>query len=88
MKVIYKYPIEVKDSFTLTMYEFAQTLSVQVQRGEPQLWAIVEIDAPLVERHFCVRGTGHPLNGSEGHFIGTFQLLEGEFVGHLFEETP
>lgn len=64
----------------------AMVLSVQVQRMMPYIWALVDPDLPpLEERLFYVVGTGHPLSDNPGKYIGTFQLLEGGLVFHLFE---
>jgi hypothetical protein len=81
---VWKFPFEVADQVVLRMPEGAEVLDVQAQDGVPTLWAVVDVDAPLVERRFELRGTGHPL-GDIGPYVGTFQLLGGGFVGHLFE---
>jgi hypothetical protein len=87
MKKIYKYSVELTDIFTLDMPKGAQILSVQEQYGEPQIWAIVDPKADKETRRFRLIGTGHPIeeNTSMMSFLGTFQLDNGEFVGHLFE---
>lgn len=86
MKTIWKYPIPM-GGFTLEMPANAHILTVQTQDGSPFLWAMVDTEAPTVERRFTVRGTGHGANGVlETAYIGTFQLLDGAFIGHLFEQ--
>ena len=87
MKTVWKYQFLVVDDLVVNMPEGAQVLSVQVQGIEPCIWALVDPDAPLVERRLHVRGTGHPFVGNEGRFVGTFQMLRGRFVGHLFEDA-
>lgn len=62
----------------------AEVLYVEAQFSTPCLWALVDTDAELVERHFRVAGTGHPLNGSLKH-IGSFMLNNGTLVFHVFE---
>lgn len=85
--MIFKYPVLVTDSFRVSMPSESELLTVQVQRGEPVLWALVNEHCPGVRsRHFTVRGTGHRFPPDEStRYIGTFQLEGGDFVGHLFE---
>ncbi len=83
---IFKYPIEVKDRFYVDMPAGARILSVQVQHNIPQIWAVVDVLMPKVERAFWVRGTGHELGiAAAGKFVGTFQLDGGSLVFHLFD---
>ena len=89
VKKIYKYELEVTDEQIIKMPEGAKILCVQVQREIPCLWAIVDTekkDKPE-KRKIVTRGTGHPLSYGINHteYIGTFQLLDGSFVGHVFE---
>lgn len=83
---IYKYEIPVEDSFAIRMPRGARVLSVHVQGGRPFVWAEVDPDAFPVHHRFQLRGTGHPLRGSEGRFIGTFLVREGALVFHLYED--
>ena len=68
----------------------AQILTVQAQHDIPCIWALVEPKAGLAEeetRKFRMFGTGHEIHDhSELFYIGTFQLNDGAFIGHLFEE--
>jgi len=82
---VYKYPVPCKDNFSLMLPKDAKILTVQNQREEPQLWALVDPDAPLEERKFRLAGTGHPVTQENLDYIGTFQLRGGDYIGHLFE---
>jgi hypothetical protein len=86
---VYKYLFEVQDEFEIEMPENAKLLSVQTQKGIPCLWALgVNTSVPLEKRKFRLAGTGHPILSDgkiEYKFIGTFQLYDGDFIGHLFE---
>lgn len=84
MRRVFKYPLPVQDAFTLSLPAGAQLLSVQAQRDELMLWALVDDRAKLEVRHFMIRGTGHDAEAC-GTYVGTFQLAAGAFVGHLFE---
>jgi len=89
---VYKYEVELADTFKIAMPKGAEVLCVQVQRGDPFIWARVVIDAghPVEARQFRLAGTGHTLEGSmpedrDGDYVGTFQLTGGSLVFHLFD---
>jgi len=88
MKTIYKYEIPIQDHFTLELPRNAEILVVQTQFSKPQLWALVDLEAPIKKREFRVSGTGHDLT-EDYHkikeYIGTFQIENGGLVFHLFE---
>lgn len=90
MRTIHKYPFGISDEFGILMPTGAQILCVQVQRGNPCIWALVDPDAPKCNFWFRLRGTGQPMHGSDivsvEKYIGTFQLHDGSFVGHLFKK--
>lgn len=85
---VYKYTIPVKDYFSLDLPAGAKILTVQAQHGEPQIWALVDPGQQLKVRHnFRLAGTGHDIKEDNDSliYIGTFQLVGGNFIGHLFE---
>lgn len=73
--------------FSIMMPKDADILTIQLQRDVPQIWAVVETDAPIVERHFCLVGTGHnfPPRVLKNGYIGTFMLAGDRLVLHCFE---
>lgn len=85
MSTIWKWEFPITDEFALDMPLGARIVHVDVQRGTPCLWAIVVPDDPKVERRFRVYGTGHPITGSSQWHVGSFQMLGGHLVWHLFE---
>lgn len=87
MKTIWKYPLQVTDMQTLRIPKGARLLATQAQGGEPSIWAIVDPDAPKVERVIAMFGTGHPLPDQldTNSYIGTFQLHGGAVVFHVFD---
>lgn len=85
MKTIWKWTL--KPACEISMPDKAKILTVQVQNGEPQLWATVDTNEPTVLRKFCTYGTGHTLPDNPGEFIGSFQLADGALVFHVFEQT-
>lgn len=84
---IFKYPAPLSDSLLVEMPRRAQVLTVQVQHGQPQIWALVEDDGSAVARTFRWVGTGHTLE-RDGNYVGTVQLEGGALVFHLFEMFP
>jgi len=86
-EIIYKFPIEVKDDFQLTLPKNSQILCVQTQGENPCMWVLIDKDEKEAEvRHFSIFGTGHPLALLDYKYIGTFQLFTGSLVFHLFEK--
>ncbi len=86
MERVYKYHIRIDDRVVMVLPKGAQVLTVQIQGGEPFIWARVDPDGDVIERAFVWRGTGHDLDGTEGSYVGTVQLMGGSLVFHLFEE--
>lgn len=86
MQTVYKYEIPIADEFGLVLPCGAQVLSVQVQRDQPCIWALVDPQEHKKRRRlFRFAGTGHPISASNLLFIGTFQMDNGALVFHLFE---
>jgi len=85
---IYKYQFEVESYPYVEMPKGAIILTVQTQYDIPCIWAIVDDSQTVLEnREFRLFGTGHivDIDPALYRYIGTFQLLKGQFVGHLFE---
>ena len=87
MKKVLKYPIPTYDHFGIELTVGAEILTVQEQLGDAFMWALVDLDAKLEMRRFRFAGTGHTIEENNLKYIGTFQLQNGAFVGHLFEIT-
>lgn len=91
MKTVYKYAVPYpNDDFILNLPEGAEILTVQVQFGRPQMWALVDTgeNVPLVPRHFRFAGTGHSLELHGTYlYIDTIQMHEGTLVWHIFEHV-
>lgn len=89
MRTIYKYPVEINDTFEIALPRDAKVLTVQTQGARPCMWAIVDTNQPSETRQFRLVGTGHPLDdGDDGaafNYIGSFQMKGGLLVFHLFE---
>jgi hypothetical protein len=87
MKTIWKYQLVIQDSQPLTMPKGAEILTVQVQNNIPCIWALVDPDAEIEHREFCMFGTGHDFGLIDYKYIGTFQIHEGLLAFHLFESN-
>ena len=88
--VIWKYAVTNLSRFAVSVPAGARILAVQKQRNQPQMWMLVDPEAPQEERMFRILGTGHwyPAEQVESWtYYGTFQTREGDFVWHLFEEV-
>lgn len=86
MKTVWKYTLNAEDEQIIKVPLGAELLSVQAQHGEAQLWALVDDkETVTVNAKIILHGTGHPSNDVNGmKFLGTFQLFDGNFVGHCW----
>lgn len=89
-RVIWKFRFDVTDKPKITMPVGARILCVNVQGGQPYVWAEIDnVDAaeiPTETRRFRMLGTGHEFDpGEAGRYIGTFLMHEGYLVFHMYE---
>lgn len=81
IKSIWKYVLQPE--CVIDMPKGAKCLTVQMQHGQPMMWALVDPTAPREDRHFIVLGTGHGGEVEYSGYVGTWQ--DGSLVFHLFE---
>ena len=88
MKKIYKYILKTVRKQNIFMSTGAKILSVQSQKGQICIWAIVDTDDPcdLIEHEIYIEGTGYLLiDDLENYrFLSTVQILNGNLVWHVF----
>lgn len=84
MRTIYKYPLLILDEQEVEMPMGAGLMTVQMQNGQPCLWALVDTRNTVEKRKVLIRGTGHPAD-NVGRYISTFQMKGGALVFHAFE---
>jgi hypothetical protein len=84
MNRIYKYPIPINDEIVIVMPKGAKVLTVQIQKSQPFIWALVDTEKEPEERRFYLYGTGMTVTHCES-YIGSFQMLGGGLIYHLFE---
>ena len=83
MRTIYKYPLPVEDESVILLPGQPKLLHVGEQHNGLVVWAEVEPEGSVRPHHFAVRGTGHPLSGREGVYLGTVQMKSG-LVWHVY----
>lgn len=85
-RVVWKFPLEVTDHVDVVMPVGAKLLNVEGQGEKGCVWALVDPDAPREVRRLRIAGTGHVLTAEETEkYIGSFQLLHGALVFHVFD---
>lgn len=85
-KTVYKYgPLAARREQLIFMPSDAELLCVQLQHGEPFVWALVDPGKPQAARRLALLGTGHPMPEEKLSYVGTFQLAGGDFIVHLFD---
>ena len=88
MKTIWKFELKITDIQEMSMPKGSAILSVQAQNNKPYLWALVEPEESIETIIIETFGTGNPIMDSIGDprkFVGTYQLENGAFIGHVFE---
>lgn len=89
MKTIWKYNLKTTDRQGINMPLGAEILSVGVQTEKVYLWALIDSEQKKESLHEIeIFGTGNPIYSNKKckrKFIGTYQLMDGNFVGHVFE---
>lgn len=84
MRVIYKYPLELREHQTIRMHEGYKILDVQAQDNQICMWCEIDSGAPLQSVPFWIFGTGKEMPRCHiGEHIATVQM--GIFVWHLYE---
>lgn len=84
---IWKYPLKVTDEQVIEIPLTGRVLCVQAQNDKPCLWVLWDQADKLLPKKVRIHmyGTGHPI--SEVHnYVGTFQMLNGGLVYHVFGE--
>ena len=88
-KTIWKFEVKVDNKQTLSLPKGAEILTIQTQGNNPFLWVLVNaLEEETEERVFETFGTGHDVYcdmGIERKYIGTYQMMGGGLVFHVFE---
>jgi len=87
MAVIWKFPLPAFNySESKFIPESFKPIAVDVQNGEPMLWAIVDTDSHYGCRRCVCVGTGEPFDDTGLDYLGTVQL--NGLVWHYFMGKP
>ncbi len=86
--MIFKYPLDVVDKQSVLLPWGAKILCVQAQDNKPMMWAMVDkMELRQQTVHVQIVGTGNPVPVYTLPYLGTFQLVDPRFVGHVFAES-
>jgi len=88
--IIFKYQLDSRRVQPIEMPSHSQILSIQGQRDDICIWALVNPKLPVVARTFEIVLTGMPIlpNSSYRKYLGTVLFDEGSYVTHIFERIP
>lgn len=86
VRVIWKFEIPTVGRIAHRVPLGATPLDVQVQQGFPRVWMLANPNVSAMETvEFEVVQTGASFEDSEVRcYVGTFQLEDGVYVGHVF----
>jgi ACT domain-containing protein len=85
-QAIYKYVLKQVLFQTVSMPKHAKILTVQMQREDICIWALVDKEEERTEeRRIKIVGTGHEIHTDIGTYIGTIQMDNGSLVWHVFD---
>ena len=89
MKAIWRFELPIVDCPVVDMPRGARVLNGPPSgRGDPdriEIWAEVDVQEEAAPRAFRVVGTGGPMPGDCGRFVGTVLTHDGVYVWHLYE---
>lgn len=86
VRKVFKYPLIVTDRQPVRIPVGHEFISLGVQDDTACLWAIVDPLQDLETIQILIHGTGHTIYETAGEFLGTFQLADGKFTGHVWKE--
>lgn len=86
-KVIFKYQMPLLERFTMKLPKDAQIIRMEDQGGMFWLWAVVDTEAPLEERHFHAYKTGAAMDANANlQYIGFCAVFVQMELGlYIFE---
>lgn len=80
---VWKFALQME--CTISMPLGSKVLHVHEQDGGVYVWAEVNPSQVMVDRHFRIYGTGHPMPDNAGAYLGTVHLSGGALVFHVYE---
>jgi len=81
---IWKYVLNFEREQLVTMPSISEIMDIQMQRGVPVMWALVDPSAEEIEVRIVVHGTGYDIDEVpyRNEYLGTVQ--DGDLVWHFF----
>jgi hypothetical protein len=93
MRTIYKYRIEVTDNQVISVPTLSgllnfknQFLKIESIMDVPYLWCLVDTENNPRDINLKIIGTGNPVPRylRKEDYLGSFQIYDGAFIGHIF----
>ena len=84
MSTIWKIPLAITDVQVVRVPQKSVVLAVHIQQGVPCMWIACDPDFPLEDLTVYTHGTGHTVNENVEVYVGTYQILGGDLVFHVF----
>ena len=88
-ETIWKFPLESTGNQAILMPIGAKILHIDTQAALPCIWALVNPKKQKEPRHIEIYGTGHEIEcqkEKELCHLGTYQMMGGSLVFHVFEQ--
>lgn len=85
MKTIWKFPLGFNGKNCIEVPEGALLLAVDNQQEVPCLWFQVDDKVDKEKRYFSIYSTDHPMPDETCDHVGTFLMMGGQLVFHVFE---
>lgn len=91
MRTVWKFPIAIGSITTISIPSddeippsrpLVVLAALDPASGGPAIWVELNPDAPRIDRHFIVHGTGHEVKENETH-VGS--MIDRGFVWHIYE---
>jgi hypothetical protein len=83
MLTIWKYELKIEKEQTIKVPKLADSLTVQIQKGQPVMWWLVDKSAPLIDVHVVMHWTGYDATDvNDGKYVNTFTM--NDLVYHVF----
>ena len=84
-KVIWKIPLNIAPVQTMFIPEGAEILRVEAIDDVPYLWALVDPDGFTETTMIHILATGEPIPYELGDYIGSYRVLDGREIYHVFK---
>ncbi|MFI4861756.1 MAG: hypothetical protein ACIAXF_13880 [Phycisphaerales bacterium JB063] len=81
---IHKFILDATTAQVVHSDHYITPISVGLQHGDVVMWCLVDMDRGPSRVRVEVRGTGHPIHGDIGKFLGTVLMDNGNLVWHVF----